>query len=92
MPIGVHPKETPFEGNSIQLMEGDMLYVFSDGYADQLSGENLKKFNKKNFKELLISIAKLPCNEQINKLDEVMANWKNGSHQNDDILIIGIRF
>lgn len=92
MPIGVHPKETPFEGNSIQLMEGDMLYVFSDGYADQLSGGNFKKFNKKNFKELLISIAKLPCNEQINKLDEVMANWKNGSHQNDDILIIGIRF
>lgn len=92
MPIGIHPKEKPFSSETIQLEKGDMLYLFSDGYSDQFGGSDYRKFFLKRFKELLLSIAPLSCDEQRVTLDKTMDDWKSGNHQNDDILVVGIRF
>lgn len=92
MPIGIHPKEKPFSSETIQLETGDMLYLFSDGYSDQFGGSDYRKFFLKRFKELLLSIAPLSCDEQRSTLDKIMDDWKAGNHQNDDILVVGIRF
>ena len=55
MPIGIHMHyEKPFTNQEIELQSGDMIYMFTDGYADQFGGSLNKKFRYKQFQELLI--------------------------------------
>lgn len=91
MPIGIYPKEKEFEGQTVKLKKNDMIYLFSDGYIDQLGGPNYRKFMMKNFKQTLLNISKLPLWEQQQILNTTMNEWKGESHQNDDILVVGVR-
>jgi PAS domain S-box-containing protein len=81
-----------FEEQVLILQENDELFLFSDGYADQFGGENNKKFNKRNFKELLQTISEMPVNEQEGFLEYSLNNWKQDEEQTDDILVVGIKF
>ncbi len=78
-----------FAEHSIGLNKGDLVYMFSDGYADQFGVGN-KKFMTKRFKELLLSIAGKPMEEQKRLLDKQIESWKGAMEQTDDILVIGI--
>lgn len=80
-----------FKEHTTQAQGGDCLYLFSDGYADQFGGPRGKKFMRRNFKELLLSIAHLPMREQGEKVDEAMTAWRGELEQVDDILVMGIR-
>jgi len=79
-----------FTKKTIHLKKGDMVYLFSDGYADQFGGPEGKKYKYRRFRSLLLNIHKLPMEEQKLFLDESMENWKGRFEQVDDILIIGI--
>ncbi|MBN2683264.1 MAG: DUF4154 domain-containing protein [Bacteroidales bacterium] len=101
MPIGIYGEEiVSFTNKEIELVKGDSIYVFSDGYADQFGGPRGKKFMYKTFKELLLEIQPRGMHEQFKILDETIENWKahhdpvqNNDHfeQIDDILVIGVR-
>lgn len=91
-PIGKYKEEiTPFTLKTVSIEKGEMIYLFSDGYADQFGGPKGKKFKYKQFQELLISIAGLPLDEQKHALDTSIESWRGGLDQVDDILVIGIR-
>lgn len=82
----------PFSNNSIQLEENDVLYMFSDGYADQFGGPEGKKFKYRRFRHLLMSIHHLPMEEQQRKLEENIKEWMGAKNdQIDDQMVIGIR-
>ena len=69
-----------------------MLYMFTDGYADQFGGPEGKKFKYRRFRHLLMSIHQLPMEEQKNKLYENMKEWMGNQHEQiDDQTVIGIR-
>jgi len=92
MPIGVYVrKDEPFTAISFDYFPGDTFYLFSDGYVDQFGGEHDKKFTKKNFKELLLSINDYSMTEQAKILDQTHRDWKGMCPQLDDILVVGIR-
>ncbi len=92
MPVGIHVgQEKNFTNHVIPLEEGDMLYIFSDGYVDQFGGEDNSKFKTKPFKQLLTEIASLPTNQQKEILITTHDKWKGDENQIDDILVIGIR-
>lgn len=80
-----------FSRQEIQLKKGDMLYSSSDGYMDQFGGEKGKKFSKKRFKDLLLSINDKTMEEQNNMLHETFEQWKGEEEQVDDICVIGVR-
>ncbi|MBP6311965.1 MAG: SpoIIE family protein phosphatase [Flavobacteriales bacterium] len=82
---------TQFTDHRITLMEGDMVYIFSDGYADQFGGEKGKKFLYRRFRELLVSIAKEPTHLQRDQLQDAFMGWRGNHEQVDDILVIGMR-
>lgn len=91
-PVGEYPGET----RDFTLMEhhaepGDMIYLFSDGYADQFGGTDGKKFKYKQLRDTLCSISRLACDEQLRLLNEKFMQWKGPHEQVDDVLIIGIR-
>ena len=53
----------------IELDVNHLFYLFSDGYADQFSGEKGKKLMLKDFKKILISIAETDLNKQGKKFE-----------------------
>jgi serine phosphatase RsbU (regulator of sigma subunit) len=91
MPIGIYAETRPFESVTIQLLPGDTLFNFSDGYVDQFGGPKNQKFLTKRFKKLLTNITSLPFEEQYEKLDSAIEDWKSGYEQIDDILVIGYK-
>jgi len=90
-PVGFSRKIIPFTKKTVQLQKGDMLYTFSDGYADQFSGTTGKKFKYSRFRELLLSIHNQPMKEQKTILDKRIKEWRGKLEQLDDICIIGVR-
>ena len=68
-----------------------MIYLFSDGYADQFGGPENKKYFTKRFEELLFDIHDKPLNEQKELLKASLYDWMGSNDQVDDILVIGIR-
>lgn len=93
-PIGL-PMDKDVQSYSlkkIQVQKGDMLYLFSDGYADQFGGKKNRKFMMKRFKELLINLHTLHLEKQNHVLQETFIQWKGNNEQIDDVLILGIRF
>lgn len=82
-----------FESIPLSLKKGDMLYIFSDGYADQFGGPKGKKFRYKPFKDLLVKVHQDTPEEQKLRLDRTFEEWKNGSDQEqvDDVCVIGLR-
>ncbi len=93
MPVGINAiEEESFTNQTMQLKAGDIVYIFSDGYADQFGGPRDKKFKYGPFKEMLIQISDLKMDEQRDELDRVITEWKGDQKQVDDILIFGIKF
>jgi len=92
MPVGKHHNDNlPFINHSINIQKGDIIYTFTDGYADQFGGDEGKKFMSKNLKSLLVSNAHLPMKTQQEILNETFVNWIKNTEQIDDVTIIGIR-
>jgi serine phosphatase RsbU (regulator of sigma subunit) len=84
-------QEKKYTNNSIDVQKGDVIYIFSDGYADQFGGEKGKKFLYSNFRDLLIEIHKKPTAEQKSILNQRIEEWKGNYEQVDDILVFGVR-
>jgi tetratricopeptide (TPR) repeat protein/serine phosphatase RsbU (regulator of sigma subunit) len=82
--------KTDYKKNEGELKFGDMLYMSSDGYGDQFSGDG-KKFMKKRFKELLSSVSQKSMQEQKEALESTINSWKAEAEQTDDILVMGIK-
>lgn len=92
MPVGRSEKQSPFTSYSLEIQKGDMLYLFTDGYADQFGGEKGKKLKHKNLLRLLAETSKSETAEQHSFLENRHLEWKGKLEQLDDILVIGIRF
>lgn len=98
MPVAHHIVMEPFTPVDLQLNKGDCVYLFSDGYQDQIGGPATRKFMRKNLRELLVSINQKPFAQQRDILDNTIEEWrcnpaqvKGKTPQIDDILIVGFR-
>jgi serine phosphatase RsbU (regulator of sigma subunit) len=92
MPVGKSPKdEDPFSLNIVQLHKGDILYLLTDGYADQFGGESGKKFKIKNVKSVLLENRHRSMHEQGKLLEENFEKWRGNLEQVDDVAIVGIK-
>jgi serine phosphatase RsbU (regulator of sigma subunit) len=90
--VGYAEDETKtFRLQEFDLKLGDQIYLFSDGYTDQFGGDNIKKFNRKRFRNLLTSISEFPMNRQNEELNTVFEEWKGKHEQIDDVCVLGIR-
>jgi len=81
-----------FTNHEIEILKGDIIYIFSDGIADQLGAESGKKFKSSRIKELLLSIQHLPMNEQKKFMEERLAEWMGNMEQIDDIYLLAVDF
>ncbi len=91
MPIGIHYRMNPYTVTEISVEKGDMIYLFSDGYADQTGGESGQKLKYKPFKEFLVSVSGEPVDVQKIKIEKHFTEWKGSNEQIDDVLVMGIK-
>jgi len=88
---GLTNDDQHFDTHEIKLQQGDTFYICTDGYADQFSGKDGKKLMTRKLKAILVSIQNKTMPEQEQYLDNFVEDWKAGTEQVDDILVIGIR-
>lgn len=74
-----------------KLIPGDWIFISSDGYFDQLGGENHKKFMRSRFKENLMLVSDLDGEGKCSHLEKTLLDWMNNTEQIDDILVWGIK-
>jgi serine phosphatase RsbU (regulator of sigma subunit) len=92
MPIGIYYGEKEsFTNYEIDILKGDTIYIFSDGFADQFGGPKGSKYMKYNLKKLLTEINSKSMDEQRFILENEFENWKGSANQIDDVTILGIR-
>jgi len=91
-PIGgwQYSNRSTFSSETFTFEKGDLLYLGSDGFQDQLGGERMKKFSSKKLHELLTNLSYLPCGIQKEILEETFEEWKSNYDQVDDVCIVGI--
>jgi serine phosphatase RsbU (regulator of sigma subunit) len=88
---GLESSEKIFDEVKINFIEGDIIYLFTDGCTDQFGGKNNKKFMIKRFREFLMNYHALPMLEQKASLNNIIESWTGNNEQTDDILIIGVK-
>lgn len=92
MPIGIYEQDpVSFNKHLIKLQKGDSIYLFSDGYVDQLGGARRKTFRVVNFRKLLLEIQDQPMERQKAILLDNLARWQGEVEQIDDILVLGFQ-
>jgi serine phosphatase RsbU (regulator of sigma subunit)/Tfp pilus assembly protein PilF len=91
MPVGKGEKEQPFTCHAIDFRKGDMLYLYTDGYADQFGGPNGKKFKYRQLQQLILAHHLESLTDQKILYSKAINDWKGTLEQVDDILMIGIR-
>lgn len=78
-------------GKIVDVLEGDMIYLSTDGYADQFGGEKEKKLMTKKLKQLLTKTYSLEEESQRQILNEYFLEWKGKCEQVDDVCLMGVR-
>jgi serine phosphatase RsbU (regulator of sigma subunit)/Tfp pilus assembly protein PilF len=91
MPVGKGERTDKFTLQKLELQKGDILYMYTDGFADQFGGPKGKKFMYKRLNELLLQTKDLPITEQKDALAKIFKEWKGNLEQVDDVLIAGIK-
>lgn len=81
-----------FSNHSFEMEEGDTVYIYSDGYPDQIGEEVNKRFKGKRFTTFLTEIHNKEMEHQKLLLDAELRHWRGENEQTDDVIVIGIRF
>jgi serine phosphatase RsbU (regulator of sigma subunit) len=79
-----------FESHQLTLAKGTMLYLGSDGLADQNSLHQ-HKLGSAFLQEFLEGNANLPVSDQKDKLEDLLEKHMYGVEQRDDILWMGVK-
>lgn len=81
-----------FEDKKINLLNDDMIYLFSDGFVDQFGGLRGKKFKRNRFRRLLSENASIrDSDKQYQHAITSLNSWRREYDQVDDIMILGVR-
>ncbi|MBU8891450.1 MAG: SpoIIE family protein phosphatase [Bacteroidales bacterium] len=80
-----------FENIGFQLHQGDIIYMFSDGYPDQFGGPRGKKFKLDRVKNMLADVCDKPMDNQHDYVDNIFTEWRGKLQQVDDVLFMGVR-
>jgi len=89
--VGQSIKDVFFNRHTEKIEPGDIIYMFSDGYADQFGGPENKKFMYRRLRHLLVTISKFPMDDQRRILEETIISWMSDTDQIDDIMVMGFK-
>lgn len=88
---GRHKKKPTFKQQEFPVAEGDMIYLSTDGFADQ-NDKDKNKIGAKGMEEEIKKIAPLPILKQKEYLENYLSAHQGEEEQRDDITLFAIRF
>jgi serine phosphatase RsbU (regulator of sigma subunit)/ligand-binding sensor domain-containing protein len=88
---GESVSEKFFDDQEYTLREGDIVYLFSDGFPDQFGGNGNKKMKISRLRNLIDEIKGLPLDEQHKRMMEFFYDWKGDFDQVDDVMFMGLK-
>jgi serine phosphatase RsbU (regulator of sigma subunit) len=91
VPVGIYISDEQFINYTVELQPDDMLYMYSDGYADQFGGPLDKKFMPNRLRNLLLDNSQKPLADQRENVIHEFEKWKGNCEQTDDIIVVGIK-
>lgn len=89
--VGKTDQPESFPTHRFCLDKGDVVYLVTDGFADQFGGEKGKKYKRRQLEKLLVDTHLGSMEDQKQKLEAELNDWKGNLEQVDDITIIGVR-
>jgi len=93
MPIGISERlDKKFHTRRIDLEEGDLLILTTDGYIDQFGGDKGRKMMSRRFKDLLLNLHGNSSEDMQAMLDAHFSEWLGNYEQIDDVLVVGVAF
>jgi serine phosphatase RsbU (regulator of sigma subunit) len=81
-----------FKEHNIEIKDGDLIYITTDGYIDQIGGEKGFPFSNKNFKNFIADNLNLPFETQKINFIETIETYRGDKIKNDDITVVGFKF
>lgn len=87
-PIGKSYSHTPFSYTEIDLLPGDRIALFTDGYADQIGGAKAKKMKKEALLKNILNSSDLSIDDQKQYMKEQFLKWKGDMQQVDDVCLM----
>lgn len=93
LPIGGFQIKTErtYPDITVDLLAGDKIYAYSDGFQDQFGGPNNTKYYSRRFRELLLKTSTVPMDMQKTMIVNELRTWQGMHPQTDDILVIGLQ-
>ena len=89
---GLHDESViAFTNHNISYDFGDIIYMCTDGYADQFGGTKGKRMMTRNMIKILEKSLSFGVGEQEQLLNHWLDKWQGNYEQTDDILLIGIQ-
>jgi len=91
--IGGTISQVPFDLHEFEINTPTVLYLFSDGYRDQIGGARKRKLGSSPFRQLLQDIHEKNCREQQLFLEDFFKDWlaKGQETQLDDVTVLGVK-
>lgn len=92
-PIGGMQKEDErnYETHKFYVQNGTVIYLSTDGYADQFGGPANRKFMKKHLRQIFLDNFDKDMQVQESILNKALTDWMGDHNQIDDILVTGFR-
>lgn len=89
---GLHDESSiNFTNHKVSYDNGDIIYMCTDGYADQFGGTKGKRMMTRNMIKILEKSLSFGVAEQEQLLNHWLDKWQGDYEQTDDILLIGIQ-
>ena len=77
--------------NDVQLMEGDILLLYTDGIVEAVDPSGIEQFGYERLTDVVQQNGDLPSNELVQKLRQALNNFAQGNLLADDITLVAIR-
>ncbi len=87
----ISPTRKEYTNHVIPIKNNMSIYLFSDGYINQLRRNDKEIFGEQRFEDILLSIQHLNMQQQKERLSSIHSEWKEGAPQIDDILVMGVK-
>ncbi|MES2141035.1 MAG: tetratricopeptide repeat protein [Bacteroidota bacterium] len=86
------PIERNFKTQHIPINTNDWIYMYTDGFMEQVGGSEGIPMNYSQFENQLLNVSKIESPEEKNKLLQLeLDSWRGKHERDDDVLIIGFR-
>lgn len=88
--INKNKKQKEFHTQKLNLENGDLMYLTTDGIFDQVN-DNSKRFSSRRFLQIINNNIHQPMEFQGKRLEEELIYFKGESEQRDDITVLGVK-